>query len=90
VVRHLLAAMTKATAENRVFNVCTGKAISIVALAQTIGRVLQREPAISRQPPRQGDIRMSLGNPANATRFLDVAAQTALDEGLHATVQAVG
>jgi UDP-glucose 4-epimerase len=90
VVRHLLAAMTKATTENRVFNVCTGKAISIVALAQTIGRVLQREPAISRLPPRQGDIRMSLGNPANATRFLDVAAQTALDEGLHATVQAVG
>ena len=88
VVRHLLAAMTKATAENRVFNVCTGKAISILALAQAIGRVLQREPVIARQPPRQGDIKMSLGNPANATRFLGVAAETPLDEGLLATVRA--
>jgi UDP-glucose 4-epimerase len=87
VVRHLLAAMQKAGADNRVFNVCTGKSTSILALAQTIGRVLQREPSISRQPPRQGDIKMSLGNPANATRFLGVTADVPLEQGLQATVQ---
>ncbi|HEX2114843.1 MAG TPA: NAD-dependent epimerase/dehydratase family protein, partial [Alphaproteobacteria bacterium] len=82
VVRHLLAAMSKATADNHVFNVCTGQGTSIMALAQAIGRALGREPEISRQPPRQGDIKMSLGNPAKAARFLEVAAATALDHGL--------
>ena len=90
VVRHLLAAMANANAENRVFNVCTGKGTSILELAQTIGRVLRREPAISHQPPRQGDIRVSLGDPAGAAQFLGVAAETALDRGLQATVGAPG
>jgi UDP-glucose 4-epimerase len=90
VVRHLLAAMAQAKAENRVFNVCTGKGTSILTLAQTIGRVLRREPAISHKPPRQGDIKVSLGNPAGAVQFLGVAAETALDQGLLATVAAPG
>jgi UDP-glucose 4-epimerase len=90
VVRHLLAAMGKATAENHVFNVCTGQGTSIAALAQAIGRALGREPAITRQLPRQGDIRLSLGNPAKAVRFLEVAAETTLDHGLQATVRAPG
>ena len=90
VVSHLLAAMQKATAENRVFNVCTGKSTSILTLAQAIGRVLRREPSIARQPPRQGDIKVSLGNPANAMRFLGVTAEVALDQGLQATVRVPG
>ena len=88
VVRHLLAAMARADTECRVFNVCTGKATSILSLAQTIGRVLQREPAITHQPPRQGDIKVSLGNPENALRFLGVSADTKLDQGLQTTVAA--
>jgi UDP-glucose 4-epimerase len=88
VVRHLLAAMTKAEAESRVFNVCTGKATSILSLAQTIGRVLQREPAITYKPPRQGDIKVSLGDPEGAVRFLEVTASTTLDQGLQATIAA--
>jgi UDP-glucose 4-epimerase len=90
VVNHLLASMRRATADHRVFNVCTGKSTSILDLAQTIGRVLRREPAITRQLPRQGDIKISLGNPENATLFLDVAAGVALEQGLHATVQEAG
>jgi UDP-glucose 4-epimerase len=90
VVRHLLAAMTKVGDENRVFNVCTGKGTSILDLAQTIGRVLRRDPAISHLPPRQGDIKVSLGNPTGAVQFLGVAAETALDQGLLATVAAPG
>ena len=90
VVRYLLAAMGKANADNHVFNVCTGHGTSILSLAQAIGRALGREPAITRQPPRQGDIKMSLGNPAKAVRLLEVAAETALDQGLRATVQAPG
>jgi UDP-glucose 4-epimerase len=90
VVRHLLAAMNNATAEHRVFNVCTGQGTSIMALAGAVGRALGREPSISRQPPRPGDIKVSLGNPANAARFLKVVAETTLDEGLQATVRAAG
>jgi UDP-glucose 4-epimerase len=88
VVRHVRAAMGKAKADNQVFNVCTGQDTSILSLAQAIGRALGREPTISRQSPRQGDIKVSLGNPAKAVRLLEVAAQTRLDEGLQATVQA--
>jgi UDP-glucose 4-epimerase len=87
-VRHLLAAMDRASSQSRVFNVCTGEATSIMALAQTIGQVLRQEPVISRQPPRQGDIRMSLGNPRRAREALEVAAETALNQGLQATIAA--
>jgi UDP-glucose 4-epimerase len=88
VVRHLLAAMDRASSQSRVFNVCTGKGTSILALAQTIGEVLRHEPVISRLPPRQGDIRMSLGNPQRAVEALEVAAETALNQGLRATIAA--
>jgi UDP-glucose 4-epimerase len=88
VVRHLLAAMERASSQSRVFNVCTGKGTSILTLAQTIGQVLRHEPEISRQPPRQGDIRMSLGNPQRAVEALEVAAETALNQGLRATIAA--
>jgi UDP-glucose 4-epimerase len=90
VVRHLLAAMDKASSDSRVFNVCTGKGTSILTLARTIGEVLQHEPVISHKPPRQGDIRTSLGHPGNAVRALEVAAETTLDSGLRATIAATG
>lgn len=90
VVRHLLAAMDKASADSRVFNVCTGKGTSILDLARTIGEVLRHEPVIGRQPPRQGDIRMSLGNPARATRELGVVAEVLLGDGLKATISSPG
>jgi UDP-glucose 4-epimerase len=88
VVRFLLAGMSKAVGESRVFNVCTGRSTAIADLARAIGRVVGREPAISYKPPRAGDIRESLGNPEAAERLLGVKAITSLDDGLRITIGA--
>jgi UDP-glucose 4-epimerase len=90
VVRFLIAAMGKTDADSRVFNVCTGKGTSIRDLADTVGRVLGRKPAVSVKPPRAGDIRISLGKPEGAAQFLGVTATTALEAGLRATVGTPG
>jgi UDP-glucose 4-epimerase len=82
VVRFLLAGMSKADGESRVFNVCTGRSTAIVDLARAIGRVVGQEP------PRAGDIRASLGNPDAAARWLGVTATTSLEDGLRVTIAA--
>jgi UDP-glucose 4-epimerase len=88
VVRHLVAAMSRlhATPEASVFNVCTGTATSILALAREIGAACEVTPEIGFGPPRPGDMRSALGDPALALRELRVAALTGLPEGLRATV----
>jgi UDP-glucose 4-epimerase len=88
VVRFLLAAMGKAEGDGRVFNVCTGRSTSIVDLARTIAGVVGCQPAIAQKPPRAGDIRVSLGHPDAAERFLGVKALTSLEDGLRATLAA--
>lgn len=88
VVRFLIAAMDKAEGGNRVFNVCTGTGTSIADLAHLVARILGRDLAVSTKPPRAGDIRTSLGNPANAAQFLGITAMTALKDGLRATLEA--
>lgn len=85
VVRHLVAAMERAES-NAVFNVCTGRGTTILALAETLGGLLGRRPEIAAKPPRAGDIRISIGSPAAATRNLGVSATTLLADGLAATI----
>ncbi len=79
VVAHLAAAMRHAEARGgaAVFNVCTGRATSILDLASVLG-VTQ----IDHGPARAGDIRHSLGDPRQATETLGVAATVTLAEGL--------
>ena len=88
IVRHLLAGMDRLhrTPEASVFNACTGTAISVLALAETLGAVAGRAPVLQYGPARPGDIRSSLGDPAIARAALGVAAETTLSAGLTATV----
>lgn len=86
VVRHLLAAMATSTVEARVFNVCTGKATSIVELAQALMTASGRTVEVRHGPARAGDIRASLGNPARAVARLGLKAETPLVDGLRATL----
>jgi len=88
VVRFLIAAMDRTDQGHHVFNVCTGRGTTILDLARSIGRLIGREPVISHQPPRAGDIRLSLGNPAKAAGALGIAAGTPLDDGLRRTLEA--
>ncbi len=88
VVKFLIAAMTGTDHGHRVFNVCTGQGTTILDLARLIGRLLGRDPAITHQPPRAGDVRLSLGNPAAAARVLGVTADVPLEDGLRRTLEA--
>jgi UDP-glucose 4-epimerase len=82
VVATLLAAWPRATVDGPVSNVCTGKATSVVELAETIGRLLGQPPAIAHRPARAGDIRDSLGSPARLRSMLGIEARTGLEGGL--------
>jgi UDP-glucose 4-epimerase len=86
VVRALLAAMRAAALPGTVFNVCTGRATSVLALAATIGALLSVTPRIEHAPPRKGDVRASLGDPTRCRKALGFSASVALRDGLVLTL----
>ena len=94
VVAHLLGAMAHLGRAPGawVCNVCTGRETSVLALAETLGRLCRSSAAIGHGPARPGDIRRSVGSPARARALLGIAAETTLAQGLaetlgvHATV----
>jgi UDP-glucose 4-epimerase len=86
VVAALLAAMRVMPPLSPVFNVCTGRATSLLDLAGTIGALCGMTPQIDFQPPRTGDIRESLGDPRRAAKRLGCTATTTLREGLARTL----
>jgi len=84
VVAHLRAAMAH-LAEHPgawVSNVCTGRETSVLALAETLGRLCGQTPNIQSGPARPGDIRRSLGSPARAITTLGLRASITLEDGL--------
>ena len=88
VVAHLRAAMRLlAEAPGRhVLNVCTGRATSVLELAQALGRLHGHAPRITHGPARAGDIRRSLGDPARTVATLGLRAGIALEDGLARTL----
>jgi UDP-glucose 4-epimerase len=88
VVAHLTAAMAYLgrTPGAWVSNVCTGRETSILQLAETLGQIAGRPPAIAKGPARAGDIRRSVGAPARARQMLGVSAEVLLADGLAVTM----
>lgn len=88
VVRHLLGGMAllRRAPQAMVINVCTGRATSLLELLAAMERVCGRAARRRFGPERQGDIRLSLGDPARATGLLGLSATTQLDQGLAATL----
>jgi UDP-glucose 4-epimerase len=86
-VRHLRAGLRLLAdaPQAAVANVCTGTATSILKLAHTLGQVAGRQPEIELAPAREGDIRMSVGDPARARALLGISASTSLPDGLATT-----
>lgn len=82
IVRHLIAGMKIASVDAPVFNACTGQATNLLELADTIAQLMQIKPDIRFDAPRAGDIRHSLGSPAEAMVALGVQAETSLEIGL--------
>ncbi|HEY1935289.1 MAG TPA: NAD-dependent epimerase/dehydratase family protein [Acetobacteraceae bacterium] len=89
VVRALQAAMRHAAAPGRVFNICTGTATSVLALAGIVGELLSVTPRIDFASPRAGEVRASLGDPARCRDQLGFAASVDLRDGLRRTLAAL-
>jgi UDP-glucose 4-epimerase len=86
VVAHLLAAMADLSADARVVNVCTGRATTVLELAEIIAQIAGRKPRIEHAAPRIGDIRTSIGDPAAAIDLLGLRATVAIGDGLRRTL----
>lgn len=84
VVRHLFLGMgvLRGAPQARVLNICTGRGTTIRRLVATLGKVTQRSPFIEQGPARDGDIRVSLGDPNEASHVLGIQATIELEEGL--------
>jgi UDP-glucose 4-epimerase len=82
VIAASLAAMRLLPPEAPVFNVCTGTATSVLALARMIAELAGTQLAVRHRPPRVGEIRHSTGSPALSRDALGLAAPRHLREGL--------
>ncbi len=82
VVAALRAAMARLPPGSPVFNVCTGRPTSVRDLAATLAALCGRAPEVRLRPPREGDIRHSVGAPEAAQRALGLAPPVALRDGL--------
>jgi UDP-glucose 4-epimerase len=83
----LRRAMRVATVSAFVFNVCTGRAKSILGLAQTMAALCRTELVVHLRPARCGEVRMSIGDPRRAAEQLGFTARTTLIDGLAMTLR---
>lgn len=86
VVQALWQAMQSRPLSGGVYNVCTGRPTSILKLVETLASLCGVRPLIHHAPPREGDIRISIGNPQRAMEQLAFCARTPLQEGLLKTL----
>ena len=82
VVRALLAAMALRPADAPVFNVCSGTATAVEALAHLIADLAGRKLDVATASPRAGEIKHSLGVPESANRTLGLSERVPLRTGL--------
>lgn len=96
VVAGLLASMERmisrqAAGEDARFdaiNFCTGKAVTVKALAETLKSLTGSTALIAHDAPRGGDIRHSLGDPSRMQDLLGLKAETSLEDGLELLLDA--
>lgn len=89
VVSFLRAAMDKIDCNASVFNVCTGRAVTINQLAKTVMSITGSQVLITHEQPRTGDIRVSIGDPHHAACALEVTAKQPLILGLRDYIEYV-
>jgi UDP-glucose 4-epimerase len=82
VVLALEAAMRVMPKDSPVFNICTGRMISIRDVAHAMSDICGIKATINFQPPRAGEARVSLGDPERAAAVLGFRATTDVQTGL--------
>ena len=86
VVAALMAAMLRRPSNAPVFNVCTGRATTVLELAHLIADLCGAPAAIEHLPGRAGEIRHSIGSSATAKVALSVEPPVFLRDGLRAVL----
>ncbi len=90
VVDATLRASEAEGASGRIFNVAAGSPASVNAVAEAIGRILDRPVERRHEPPRPGDIRDSWADVSEAGRVLGYRPSIDLEEGLRRTIESLG
>ena len=83
---NLLAAENKSAA-GRVFNICSGRETRLLDLIEELLALFPNAHSPIFSEPRSGDIYRSVGDPTSAQKYLGFIPQTALVDGLKATVE---
>jgi UDP-glucose 4-epimerase len=74
--------LTGSTVLPGIFNVCTGRSVTIRTLAKQLASLQDTPLQAFLGPARSGDIRYSQGSPNAAIRHLRLQATTCLEQGL--------
>jgi len=82
-------AFTAPKAAGEAFNIACGERHSVLAIAQTIERLLGRKLKIEHTPTRAGDVRHTLASIEKAQRLLDYRPTVGFDEGMRRTIDAL-
>jgi nucleoside-diphosphate-sugar epimerase len=75
--------------ESRVFNVGTGKSVTLLELVDTIKRITGNDVAVSHGPERAGDIKHSLSDITKISTELGYAPKYTLEEGLRLLIESL-
>lgn len=87
VAQACLRAAERAPGKGEALNIASGRSVSILALYQTLQRLIPSAGAPGFGPERPGDIRHSRGDPRLARQALGYRPEVDLETGLRSTVQ---
>lgn len=87
VVHFLRASMIKIRCNPIVLNVCTGDPVSINQLANMVMSIVGKRLPIEHQLSRNGDVRVSIGDPSYAKQHLGLEADYSITEGLQILIE---
>jgi len=82
VVRMMVEAMHTPMSGSEIYNLCTGKGSSINQLADLMGKIAGISIKKEYAPPRQGEVRISIGDPSKVKNSLQLEPKYSLEEGL--------
>ncbi|MBZ0155096.1 MAG: SDR family oxidoreductase [Alphaproteobacteria bacterium] len=87
VVEANISALTREDLSGGVFNIACGSRISVLDLAKLILSITGSRSSLTYLPARQGDVRDSLADIAQAREFLGFSPKYAIRSGLEKTIQ---
>jgi len=89
VVEATITAAEAAGASGRIFNIASGAPATVNHVAETIGRILDKQVERRLAPPRPGDIRDSAADITAARETLGWEPRVTLEDGLRRTIESL-